>query len=380
MTPQLFTPLALGPVPLPNRIAVAPMCQYSAADGCATDWHLQHLMTLTMSGAGLVMLEATAVERAGRITHGCLGLYSDDNERALGRVLAAARAVALPGTKFGIQISHAGRKGSAQRPWDGGKALAGDDDPWPTQAPSALPFDEGWPVPEVLTEADIARIRDAFVRTTQRAARLGIEVIELHMAHGYLMHQFQSPLSNRRGDSWGGDVKGRTAFPLSVARAVRDAAPKHMAVGARITGTDWTEDGITPDDAAAFARKLKDSGLDFVCVTSGGVALKAKIPLGPGYQVPLAAKVRRESGILTRAVGLIAEPHQAEAILARGDADQVALARAFLDNPRWGWHAAEVLGVELAYPPQYARAKGTVWPGAKIARPAEEFSPERLRA
>lgn len=380
MTAQLFTPLALGPVPVPNRIAVAPMCQYSAADGSALDWHMQHLMTLAMSGAGLVMLEATAVERAGRITHGCLGLYSDDNERALGRVLAAARAVALPGTKFGIQISHAGRKGSAQRPWEGGKALLAGDDPWPTLAPSPISFDDGWPVPDAMGEADILRTREAFVQTTLRAARLGIEVIELHMAHGYLMHQFQSPLSNRREDSWGGDVAGRSAFPLSVAKVVREAAPKSMAVGARITGTDWTEDGITPDDAAVLARALKQAGLDFVCVTSGGVALKAKIPLGPGYQVPLAAKVRRESGILTRAVGLIADPHQAEAIIARGEADQVALARAILDNPRWGWHAAEALGVELAYPPQYARAKAAVWPGARIARPAEDFSPERLRA
>jgi len=384
MTPRLFTPLALGPVPLPNRIAVAPMCQYSAADGCAQDWHLQHLMSLAMSGAGLIMLEATAVERPGRITHGCLGLYSDDNERALGRALAAARGVALPGTKFGIQISHAGRKGSAQRPWEGGRALSAGEDPWPTQAPSRLPFDDGWPLPEPLTEADIARIREAFVRTTRRAARLGIEVIELHMAHGYLMHQFQSPLSNRRDDAWGGDAARRSAFPLMIARAVREAAPAGMAVGARITGTDWTEDGITPDDAAAFAGALKRAGLDFVCVTSGGVALKAKIPLGPGYQVPLAAKVRRESGMLTRAVGLIADPHQAESILARGDADQVALARAFLDNPRWGWHAAEALGVELAYPPQYARVKAAVWPGAKIVRTemagAEDRSPERLRA
>lgn len=379
MTPHLFTPLALGPVAVPNRIAVAPMCQYSAADGSALDWHLQHLMTLAMSGAGLVMIEATAVERRGRITHGCLGLYSDDNERALGRVLAAARAVALPGTTFGIQLSHAGRKGSAQRPWEGGKALGADDDPWNTLAPSALPFDDGWHLPEPVDETDILRVRDAFVAATARAARLGIDVIELHMAHGYLMHQFQSPLSNRREDSWGGDAVGRSRFSLSVAQAVREAAPE-IAVGARITGTDWTEDGITPDAAAGFASALKELGLDFACVTSGGVALKAKIPLGPGYQVALAAKVRRESGIVTRAVGLIADPHQAEAILSRSEADQVALARAFLDNPRWGWHAAEALGVELAYPPQYARAKAGVWPGAAIARTDRESAPERLRA
>jgi 2,4-dienoyl-CoA reductase-like NADH-dependent reductase (Old Yellow Enzyme family) len=380
MTPQLFTPLTArsGAPPEPHRgradvpvlgrrrlrHGLAPAASHDARD------------------VGRRPRDARGDRgRARRPHHPWLPrALSDDNERALGRALAAARAVALPGTKFGIQISHAGRKGSAQRPWEGGRALAGDDDPWSTQAPSALPFDEGWPVPDVLTEADIDRIRDGFVRTTQRAARLGIEVVELHMAHGYLMHQFQSPLSNRREDAWGGDVARRSAFALGVARAVRDAAPKKMAVGARITGTDWTEDGITPDDAAAFARALKQAGLDFVCVTSGGVALKAKIPLGPGYQVPLAAKVRRESGILTRAVGLIADPHQAETILARGEADQVALARAFLDNPRWGWHAAEALGVELAYPPQYARAKAAVWPGAKIARGADDPAPERLRA
>lgn len=380
MTSKLFSPLGLGPVPLPNRIAVAPMCQYSAQDGCALDWHMQHLMTLAMSGAGLVMVEATAVERRGRITHGDLGLYSDDNERALGRALAAARAVALPGTRFGIQIAHAGRKASAQRPWEGGKALSAAEDPWPTIAPSAIPVDDGWHMPKAMDEDDTERVRAAFVQATMRAARLGFDAVELHLAHGYLLHEFHSPLSNRRQDRWGGDAARRMAYPLSVAEAVRGAAPDGMAVGARITGTDWTEDGLGPDDAVALARTLKGVGLDFVCVTSGGVALKARIPLGPGYQVLLAAQVRREAGILTRAVGLIADPHQAEAILVRGEADQVAIGRGVLDNPRWGWHAAEALGVELLYPPQYARSRAAIWPGATIARPAEDPAPERLRA
>ncbi len=369
MPSRLFTPLELGPVTLPNRITIAPMCQYSAQDGSAQDWHLQHLMSLAMSGAGLVLVEATAVERRGRITHGCLGLYSDDNERALARVLAAARAVALPGTKFGIQIAHAGRKASAQRPWEGGLALPATADPWQTSAPSALPQDERWPTPLAMTEEDLARVRDAFVATAQRAVRLGFDVIELHMAHGYLLHAFQSPISNRRDDAWGGSSARRRAYPLSIAKAVGDSLPASVALGARITGSDWVEGGLTVDDAIEMAGALKKLGLAYVCVSSGGVSSRASIPSGPGYQVPLAAAVRRATGILTRAVGLIAEPHQAEAILERGDADQIALARAVLDNPRWGWHAAQALGATLAYPPQYARAAAAVWPGAGMARP-----------
>jgi 2,4-dienoyl-CoA reductase-like NADH-dependent reductase (Old Yellow Enzyme family) len=369
MTPPLFSPLDLGPVRLPNRIAVSPMCQYSAADGCMTDWHLQHLMTMAMSGAGLVVVEATGVERIGRITHGCTGLYTDDNERAMARVLAAARAVALPGTRFGIQLAHAGRKASARRPWDGGAPLGPDEDPWQTVAPSPIPLDQGWHTPAELDEAGIERIRRAFVDTARRAVRLGFEVIELHMAHGYLLHAFQSPLANRREDRWGGDPERRMAFPLAVARAVREAVPDEIAVGARITGSDWVEGGLQVEDAVAFAAALKAIGFTHVCVSSGGISLKARIPLGPGYQVPFAARVKAATGIATRSVGLIADPHQANDIVARDEADFVALARGLLDNPRWPWHAAEALGVELARPPQYERAKPALWPGAGIARP-----------
>ena len=373
MTAPLFSPFALGLVRLSNRIVVSPMCQYSAADGCMTDWHLQHLMTMAMSGAGLVVVEATAVERPGRITHGCTGLYSDDNERTMARVIAAARGVALPGVKFGVQIGHAGRKASAQRPWEGGRALKAGEDPWTTWAPSPIPFDEGWPVPEELTEADLARIEKAFVEAAERALRIGFEVIELHMAHGYLLHAFQSPLSNRRTDRWGGSPEGRMAFPLAVARAVRAAVPAGVALGARITGSDWTDDGLKPEDAVALSKALKEIGLDFVCVSSGGIALRAKIPVRPGYQVPFAAKVRRDAGIATRAVGMIVDPHQANDIVTRGDADMVALARALLDDPRWGWHAAEALGADhLARPPQYARVAPAVWPGAALLRPRED--------
>ena len=213
MTAPLFSPFDLGPVRLSNRIVVSPMCQYSANDGSMNDWHLQHLMTMAMSGAALVVVEATAVERLGRITHGCTGLYSDDNERAMARTVAAARGVALPGVKFGVQIGHAGRKASAERPWEGGRALKDGDDPWTTYAPSPIPFDDGWPVPEELTDADLARIETAFVQAAKRAVRIGFEAIELHMAHGYLLHSFQSPLSNQRADRWGGSPEKRIAFP-----------------------------------------------------------------------------------------------------------------------------------------------------------------------
>jgi 2,4-dienoyl-CoA reductase-like NADH-dependent reductase (Old Yellow Enzyme family) len=369
-TAALFTPLELGPVHVVNRIVVSPMCQYSADDGCANDWHLQHLMTMAMSGAGLVMIEATAVERRGRITHGCLGLYSPANEQALGRVLAAARAVALPGTRFGIQLAHAGRKGSAQRPWEGGNSLQPSVDPWTTVAPSAVPHADGWSTPHELDDAELLNIRTAFVEAARRAVRLGFDVIEVHLAHAYLLHEFQSPISNRRTDQWGTNAEGRRSFPLAVMAAIRAATPVHVAVGARITGTDWIDGGLTPDDAVAMARALQAQDCAYVCVSSGGLS-GARVQVGPGYQVPLAEKVRRETGILTRAVGMIVDSQQANDILASGKADQIAIARALLDDPRWGWHAADALGVELPLPPQYLRARAQSWPGAALReRPA----------
>ena len=372
MSSKLFEPLAIGPVTVPNRIAVAPMCQYSAHDGCADpDWHTQHLMNLAMSGAGLVMIEATAVERRGRITHGCLGLWSDETQQSLARSLAAARRVALPGTKFGIQLAHAGRKASAQRPWEGGSALAADADPWTTASSSALPFSAGWHVPEALDASGIARIKAAFVDAAERAAALGIEAIELHAAHGYLLHQFTSPLANKRTDEYGGSLENRLRLPLEIADAVRAAIPDDVALGARITGTDWTPEGIDVDEAIVFANALKALGTDYVCVTSGGIATGISIPVGEGYQLPLAAEVKRATGIVTRGVGMILTPRQAEAAIAAGQADQIALARAFLDDPRWGWHAAHDLGAKLAFPPAYDRVRAAVWPGANLLRPAK---------
>jgi 2,4-dienoyl-CoA reductase-like NADH-dependent reductase (Old Yellow Enzyme family) len=258
-------------------------------------------------------------------------------------------------------------------PWAGGKPLGAGENPWPTVAPSAIAFAEGGPPPVALDERGLAGVAAAFRQAAERAVRLGFEAIELHNAHGYLLHAFVSPLSNRRTDGYGGSREGRMRFPLEVARAVRDVVPRNVALGARITGTDWAEGGLTPDDAVAHAAALKAAGFDYVCVSGGGAVPQMKIPLGPGYQVPMAAKVKAETGILTRAVGLIVEPAQAEAIVASGQADFVAMARAFLDNPRWAWHAADRLGAKVAYPPQYARAAAAAWPGAAMARPGVQL-------
>jgi len=367
--PHLFSSLELGPITLPNRVAVSPMCQYSADDGTAGDWHLQHLMQLAMTGAGLVVMEATAVERVGRITLRCLGLYSDANETAIARVLGAARKIAPAGTRFGIQLAHAGRKASCHAPWDGGRPLTSAEGAWQTVAPSPVPFTDGGPPPVALDEQGLARVKAAFVQAAERAVRLGFDAIELHMAHGYLLHAFVSPLSNRRTDRYGGSPENRMRFPLEVAQAVRAVVPPARALGARITGTDWADGGLDADNAVAVAAGLKAAGYDYACVSGGGAVPQMKIPLGPGYQVPLAAKVKAETGIITRAVGLIVEPAQADAIIGSKQADFVALARAFLDDPRWVWHAAERLGGNVAYPPQYARVAAAVWPGAAMVRP-----------
>ncbi len=378
MSARLFTPIRLGPLELPNRIVVAPMCQYSADDGCANPvWHRQHWAQFAISGAGLVVVEATGVERIGRITHGCLGLYSDACEAAMALELSALKRLALPGTRFGIQLAHAGRKASAQRPWEGGKPLGPGEDPWPTVAPSAIPFDTGWPTPAALDDGGLVRVRDAFVAAARRAVAIGFDAVELHMAHGYLMHEFLSPLSNRRTDGYGGPLENRLRYPLEVAQAVRAVVPDRMALGARITGTDWVEGGWTVEDAIILANELKAIGADFVCVSSGGIYGGIRVPIEPGYQVPLAARVRHGSGIATRAVGLIVDAEQAERIVANDQADLVAIARALLDNPRWVWHAADRLGAKIAYPPQYARVAAALWPGARLARPADFAAPQQ---
>lgn len=364
MTAKLFTPIQLGGITLPNRIVVSPMCQYSADDGSMTDWHLQHLGSMACSGAGLFVVEKTNVTREGRITHGCTGLYTDHNEAAMARAVQVYRNI----TKhpIGIQVGHAGRKGSSQVPWLGGKALAAGESPWPTVAPSAIPFGDGWHVPHEMSKSEMRQLVDAYVAATLRARRIGFEVLELHSAHGYLLQQFLSPLANQRSDEYG---KDRRKFPLEVAHAVREAWPKDRALGIRINATDWVEGGWMPDEAVAYARDLKRAGYDFICVSSGATVPSAKIPVAPGYQVGFAERIRKEAGIAVRAVGMIASPEQAEEIVASGRADMVAMARAFLDDPRWVWHAAERFGVKIELPPPYARAHHALWPGAAIARP-----------
>jgi len=351
----LFQPIRLAGLELENRIVIAPMCQYSAEDGSATDWHMIHLGHLALSGAGLLILEATAVERDGRITPGDLGLWSDANERALARVLAAIRACsAIP---VAVQLSHAGRKASSQRPWEGGQQIALAEGGWVTDAPSTVPPHAHEEPPHALDADGLARVRAAFVASARRADRLGLDAIELHGAHGYLLHQFLSPLANRREDSYGGSLANRIRYPLEVFDAVRAAVPPGKPVGIRVSASDWVEGGWDVDGTVALAHALKARGCDFIHVSSGGLSPAQAIPLGPNYQVPFATRVKQETGMPTIAVGLITEAQQAEAIVAAGQADMVSLARAMLYDPRWPWHAAAELGGQVRAPKQYWRSQ-----------------------
>lgn len=359
MTAALFQPITLGDLDLPNRLAVAPMCQYSAIDGCSTDWHLQHWMNLAMSGAGMVTVEMTNVERRGRISHGCMGLYTEANEAAAKRALDAARRVAAPGTKFGTQIAHAGRKASCRRPWEGGGPLQPGEDAWPVVSASALAYDEGWQTPHALTEEEIGEVVERFAQAAKRAERAGFDFIELHGAHGYLIFQFLSPLSNRREDRWGGSLENRMRFALEATRAVRKAAPTLM-LGMRLSVKEWVDGGFDVDEAVEVAKALKAEGISYICCSSGGNSPLQKLPSGPLYQVHLAEAVRRGAGIPVRAVGLITEPKQAEGVIAEGRADIVALGRAFLADPRWGWRAAAALGAEIPAAPQLQRSVTTM--------------------
>jgi 2,4-dienoyl-CoA reductase-like NADH-dependent reductase (Old Yellow Enzyme family) len=353
MTSALFSPLRLRSLTLPNRIIVSPMCQYSAEDGSATDWHLIHLGSLALGGAGLLFVEATAVEPIGRITPGCHGLYSDANQLALGRVVAAVRRHSP--VKLGIQLAHAGRKASSEVPWRGGMLIPPEQGGWRPVAPSAVPQHPQEPAPVALDRAGIARIRDAFVAAARRAVVLGFDALELHSAHGYLLHEFLSPISNQRDDEYGGTRENRMRFPLEVFEAVRVAWPADKPLGVRISSTDWVDGGWDIEDSIMFARELKARGCDWIDCSGGGVSPQQKIPLGPGYQVPFARRIRAEVGIATIGVGLITDTKQAEAIVASGDADMVAMARAMLYDPRWAWHAAAALGGEVHAPEQYWR-------------------------
>jgi 2,4-dienoyl-CoA reductase-like NADH-dependent reductase (Old Yellow Enzyme family) len=365
----LFSPIRLAGLELANRVVVSPMCQYSAVDGVPQPWHWRHLGTLALSGAGLVIVEATGVEAAGRISPGDTGLWSDAQETAFTRLIADIRTYC--DTPIGIQLAHAGRKASMGIPWvDGGRRRELNEDGWVTSAPSAVPFGEGYPMPEALDAEGMARVIAAFRQAAQRALRAGFDTIEMHGAHGYLIHEFCSPISNLRTDNYGGSLDNRLRFPLEIAAALRAAWPRNKPLGARITGSDWIDGGFTPDDAVVFATRLKDAGFDYVDVSSGAIAPGVQIPGRElGYQVPFAEAVKKHAGIATMAVGMIVDPHQAEDIVASGKADMVSLARGLLDDPNWAHHARAALGEPPDLPKPYARSGPDLWPGWPVAHP-----------
>jgi 2,4-dienoyl-CoA reductase-like NADH-dependent reductase (Old Yellow Enzyme family) len=353
---KLFEPLAVGGLTLANRIVIAPMCQYSAVDGCMTDWHTIHLGHLALSGASLLTIEATAVVPEGRITYGDTGLWDDATEAAMAGVLASVRRWSdMP---IALQLAHAGRKASTEKPWFGGRQIApGEPNGWQTVAPSPLPFAEGENPPIALDRDALAQLRRTFADSATRAARLGIDAVQIHCAHGYLLHQFLSPLSNRRDDEYGGSLENRMRFPIEVFRSVRDVFPAERPVTVRVSGTDWVPGGWDIEQTVAFARALEAEGCSGIHVSSGGLDPRQQIPAGPSYQVPLARAVKQAVRIPVTAVGLITEYEQADAIVGTGDADLVALARGILYDPRWPWHAAAHLGAHAKAPPQYMRSQ-----------------------
>jgi 2,4-dienoyl-CoA reductase-like NADH-dependent reductase (Old Yellow Enzyme family) len=354
MTRKLFTPLKLRDMEFRNRIFMSPMCQYSSDDGRPTPWHLVHLGSRAVGGAGLVMVEATAVTPEGRISPGDSGLWSSEHARAFAPIADFIRA---QGAVPGIQLAHAGRKASTAAPWEGGGPLPPDTDGWETVAPSAVPFAPGYSTPRALTRAEIDDLAADFTAAARHAAVAGFQVVEVHMAHGYLLHEFLSPLSNRRTDEFGGDFEGRARFPLQVARAVREAFPAERPVFVRISATDWVEGGWDLAQSVTLARRFQEIGIDLVDCSSGGLVADAVVPVGAGYQVPFAAAIRQEAGLPTAAVGLITDPRQAEQIMVCGQADAVCLARAMLHDPYWPLHAAHTLGVDVPWPVQYLRGK-----------------------
>jgi len=353
MSSTLFSKFKMRDLELSNRIVVSPMGQYSAVDGCATDWHMMHLGHLAVSGAGLLFTEATAVSLPGRLSKTDLGLWSDANEEALARVVAFCRKHG--GAKLGSQLYHGGRKSSISTAWEGQKAIPVDNGGWTPESASDVPYPRR-NVPEALDAAGIKKAIGAFAAAAQRADRAGFDIIEIHGAHGYLIHNFLSPFANVRTDAYGGSLQGRMRFALEVFEGIRAVWPEHKPLGMRISATDWVEGGWTLDDSVVLATELKKRGCDYITASSGGSVPEQQLKVGPGYQVPFAERIRREAGIATMAVGLITEPRQAEAIVASGQADMVALGRGMLFNPRWPWHAAMELGEQVYYPPQYERS------------------------
>lgn len=351
---RLFSPLTLRSVTFRNRIFVSPMCQYSSREGMPTDWHMVHLGSRAVGGAGLVMVEATAVSPEGRISPDDSGLWSDEHARAF---LPITRFMREQGAVAGIQLAHAGRKGSCELPWRGGGPLGPDECGWQPLAPSSLPFDQGHPVPRTLSAIDLDLVEEQFRLAARRALAAGFQVVEIHMAHGYLLHEFLSPLVNHRDDEYGGSLENRMRFPLRVTRAVRGEWPEELPLFVRISATDWVEGGWDIEQSVALARELKGLGVDLMDCSSGFVVPDEPVPFGPGFQVPFAARVRNEAGIATGAVGYIVDPAQAEQILATGQADAVLLGREMLRDPYWPLHAAARLRSEISWPDQYLRAQ-----------------------
>lgn len=353
--PLLFQPLALRGVTAKNRIAISPMCQYTAEDGLGTDWHIQNLGAKAMGGPGIVFTEAAHVSALGRITPGCLGLWTEAQRDFAKRLVSL---IEYGGGIAGIQVAHAGRKASSQRPWEGGKALRPEDGGWVPWAPSPLPFHDNAVEPHAMSEAEIHEVVDQFAETARLSLAAGFKIIELHGAHGYLLHSMLSPLSNRRNDGYGGDLKGRSRMLMEVIEATRGVWPADLPLFVRLSCTDWTPGGITIDDTVELCRWLKEGGqVDLIDCSTGGIEPTMRIPsLHPGYQVPFAERVRRDSGMMTGAVGLIRTPELAAEIVANERADLVFIGRSVLADPAWPLHAAKTLGVKLDLVPQYQRA------------------------
>jgi 2,4-dienoyl-CoA reductase-like NADH-dependent reductase (Old Yellow Enzyme family) len=372
----LFSPFKLRGVEFRNRIGVSPMCQYSSEDGFASDWHLVHLGSRAQGGPGLVTLEASAVTAEGRISSADLGIWKDAHIPMLARIAAFIHS---QGVRAGIQLAHAGRKASRTAPFAGERALEPSEGAWQPVAPSALAFAPGYSAPRALDDAGIAAVVEAFRQAALRAHRAGFDFVEIHAAHGYLLNEFLSPLANLRTDGYGGSFENRARLPLEVVDAVRAAWPAHLPLFVRISATDWAEGGFTPDDAVHLAALLREHGVDLVDCSSGGLVPNAKIPVGPGFQAPFAARIRREAGIATAAVGMITDPHQANKIVEDGEADLVFLAREMLRDPYWPLHAAIALDEEASWPPQYLRAAPQHSPArAPVTRPDEEHNSKEL--
>lgn len=367
---KLFSGGRIGGLNLENRIVVSPMCMYSAVDGLPQPFHMAHIGSLMMSGAGLVIVEATAVEAVGRGTPGCTGLYDDAQEEAFAKLVLDAKGLST--AKLGIQLTHTGRKASTRtipERWRG-EPLPYEEGAWKPVAPSAIAFDAHWQTPDELSPGDIGLLVKAFADSARRADHAGFDLVEIHGAHGYLIHQFLSPLSNKRQDSYGGSAENRVRFAVEVVQAVRAVWPADKALGFRMNSTDWHADGLRLDDAVDLAKRLEAAGLDYVVMSSGNIAPGIKIPsASPGHQVHFAAAIKENTGLVAMAVGMIARPSQAEQIIASGEADFVAVARTFLDDPRWGWHAAAALGSDVRYPPQYIRVRPNNWLGFTYVHP-----------